>query len=236
MLVGICDDNIVYLKFLLDLVGRYFAFSGKTEIEALNPDDMAKRLENKKFPYDIIITDIDMGSFNGIEFAKKINEINPTCSIIFISNYINYAMDVYDTQHVYFVIKSEAESRIPKALDKAVSVYHNLNQNYLMIKYQNKEYRIPMIDITYIEALGRYLYIYDRMQSYKCINSLKVIASELSDTFVRCHNSYIVNLNYIRSISRTNCTLASGTEIPISQTYLKCFQAAYVSHVSNQIT
>lgn len=235
MTIGICDDNKVYLEFLMELVRKH-AHVGSAKIEEINPSDMAMKIQNKICPYDIIITDIDMGSFNGIEFAKEINKINPTCSIIFISNYLNYAMDVYDTRHVYFVLKSEAENRIQKALEKAISAFNDRGSNYLTIKYQNVEHRIPLMDITHIEALGRYLYIYDRIQSYKCINSLKVLSSELSGTFARCHNSFIVNLDFIRSISRTNCTLASGTEIPISQTYLKCFQSAYLSHVSKQFT
>lgn len=234
MLIGIFDDNKVYLDYLKKKVSNQFANSENIEVEALNPDEIALKVENKICPYDIIITDIDMGSFNGIDLAKKINIINPSSIIIFISNYLNYAMDVYDTQHIYFVLKSEAENRIPKALEKAVLVYNERKNHYLTIKYLNVEHRIPLMDITHIEALGRYLYIYDSIQSYKCINSLKVLATELSGAFVRCHNSYIVNLNYVRSISRTNCVLSSGTDIPISQTHLKGFQSAYISHVSKQ--
>jgi len=233
--IGICDDNKIYLEFIHEKVSCQFKNSKNIYIEELNPIELALQLENKICPFDIIITDIDMGSLNGIALAKEINKINSSCCIIFISNYLNYALDVYETQHIYFVLKSEAEERIPKALEKAVSVYNGRKYHCLTIKYQNVEHRIPHMDITHIEALGRYLYIYDCIQSYKCINSLKGISTELTETFARCHNSYIVNLDYVRSISRINCVLKSGINIPISQTFLKPFQASYINFVSKKL-
>jgi DNA-binding LytR/AlgR family response regulator len=176
-----------------------------------------------------------MGIYNGIDFANKINQIAPACIIIFISNYLNYATDVYEVSHVYFVLKSDANEKLPKALEKAFKVYNDRITKSLLIRFQNTEYRIFFADITYIEALGRYLYIHDSNQSYKCIQSMKHILTELSSSFTRCHNSYLVNMKYIHSINRTNCVLSNGVSIPISQTYSKKFQADYVNYVSREL-
>ena len=235
MKIGICDDNILYLKFLDETVNKLFLNTKGIFVDALNPSELSLQIKNSSCPYDIIITDIDMGTYNGINFAKEINLINSSCIIIFVSNFINFATEVYDVQHIYFVLKSEAELRLPKALEKAFLVYDERISNFLTIRYQNVEFRISLMDITHIEALGRYLYIHDIRQSYKCINSLKAISAELSESFSRCHNSYIVNLNYIHSLCRTNCILSSGTNIPISQTYWKCYQAAYIKFVSKKL-
>jgi DNA-binding LytR/AlgR family response regulator len=233
--IGICDDNDLYLKHLNQVVCNLFFYEKDIEIEALNPNELSLHIATKTCSYDILITDIDMGSFNGIDFAKEINQINPSCIIIFISSYLNYATEVYDVGHIYFVLKAEAETRLPKALEKAYSVYHERKVHYLTFHYQNIEYRIAQNDITHIEALGRYLYIFVGNQSYKCINSLKAVSGLLTNTFIRCHNSFIVNAYYIRSISRTNCVLSTGVTIPISQTYSKEFQSLYTSYVSSRL-
>lgn len=235
MRIGICDDNQEYLYCLNQSIQLLTSSTNNITIEMLTPENLAISIDKKSIPYDIILSDIDMGTYNGIDFASKINQIAPSCIIIFISNYLNYATEVYDVAHVYFILKSELNERLPKALEKAFAIHNERISKSILIRFQNTEYRIFLSDITYIEALGRYLYIHDSKQSYKCIQSLKNIMNELTHSFTRCHNSYLVNMKYIHSINRTSCILSDGVSIPISQTYSKSFQAAYVTYVSREL-
>lgn len=234
MKIGICDDNQPYLNFLKEMTQSLTTSAVNLSVTTLSPEELAACIEYQSIPYDILISDIDMGTYNGIDFAGKINQIAPSCIILFISNYLNYATDVYDVTHVYFVLKSEVEQKLPRALEKAIALHNERISKSLLIRFQNTEYRIYLSDITYIEALGRYLYIHDTKQSYKCIQSLKSIMSELPGSFARSHNSYLVNMKCIHSINRTSCILSDGISIPISQTYSKAFQAAYVTYVSRE--
>lgn len=235
MRIGLCDDNQQYLSYLNETLNALITPMKSVTVEALTPEEMAEYIDQNSIPYDILISDIDMGCYNGIDFASKINHINPACIIIFISNFLNYATEVYDVSHIYFILKSEIGERLPKALQKAISKYNERIEKSILVKFQSNEYRILLADITYVEALGRYLYIHDVRQSYKYIQSLKSIMSELSSSFARCHNSYLVNMKYIHSINRTSCVLCDGVVIPISQTYSKAFQAAYIAYVSKEL-
>ena len=60
-------------------------------------------------------------SFNGIDLVYKVNQFFPLCEVIFFSNYIEYALRVYDTKHCYYVLKTELEKMLPLAIDKAVT-------------------------------------------------------------------------------------------------------------------
>jgi two-component system, LytTR family, response regulator LytT len=235
MKIGVCDDNQLYLNQLVSTLQSYISPSKDIIIEALTPEQLETSISNRCFSYDILISDIDMGNYNGIDFASKINDMSPNCIIIFISNYLNYATEVYDVAHIYFVLKSEAKERLPKALSKALALHNERVAKSILIRYQNTEYRIFLSEITHIEALGRYLYIHDTKGTYKCIQSLKSIMNELSSSFARCHNSYLVNMQYIHSINRSNCVLKNGITIPISQTYSRDFQAAYIAYVSREL-
>lgn len=232
MYIAICDDDITYLNYLYKLIKPLMP---DANLKAISPEELYKQICNQTFPYDIVITDIDMGELNGIQLAMKINQLNPSCIIIFISNYLNYATEVYDVNHIYFVLKAEATIRLPKALEKAQAVISDRKSKLLKISYQKTDYLIPILDIIYLEAMGRYVYIHTMEQEYRYIRSLKDILPELSDEFVRCHNSYIINLNYVQSINRTKCELIKGISIPISITYSRKLYAAYVSFISNSL-
>ncbi len=235
MIIGICDDNELYLKSIHKKVEQILPDNRNIEIISVTPSKLHANIQNVICSYDILITDIDMGDLNGIDLAKKINNINPNCIIIFISNFINYATSVYDVEHLYFVLKSEADSSLPKALSKALNVYNSNQNSYLNFNYSNTDYRIALADISHVESLGRYIHIHSSGTCYKCIHSLKNISTKFSLSFVQCHKSYLVNLNYVHSINRTECILTNGTTIPISYTYSKLFHKAFVTFISNKM-
>lgn len=236
MKIGICDDNIDYLHTLKHMVKTELEHHPNITIEAITPVHLSAQIKNSTFSYDLLLTDIDMGQFNGIDLALAINNAAPQCIIIFISNYLNFATDVYEIEHIYFILKEESNKRLPKALSKAIAIYDERIQQHLLIRYHNIETHLLLSDISHIEAFGRYLYIHDRCDTYKYIMSLKKVSQELNSNFIRCHHSYILNLNFIRSLSRTNCTLSSGEILPISQTYSKQVYKAYMEHISGKLS
>ena len=235
MNIGICDDDELYLDTLYQMVMKLVSASSDTKVHKLVPNDLYEDIRNHKILYDILITDIDLGGFNGIEMVERINKINPACIIIFISSFINYATRVYDVAHVYFVLKTEADVRFPKALEKALTVYKEHKLSYLTISYHNVNYCIAHADISYIESLGRYLYIHTEKQTYKTIKTLTAILDELSFIFARCHKSFIINLDYVYSITRSNCLLKTEENIPISSTYSKTFLSFYRQYAMNKL-
>lgn len=47
--------------------------------------------------------------------------------------------------------------------------------------------------------------------------------------FVRCHKSFIVNVNYIESFNKLNCTLKNGMTVPIGRAYKEDFKKVIYS-------
>ena len=54
-------------------------------------------------------------------------------------------------------------------------------------------------------------------EDYSVKRTLNDLAGELDDSFYRIHRSYIVNLRFIRKISKTEVTLKDGTALPLSR-------------------
>lgn len=236
MYIGLCDDNPIFLDYIYQLTLAYMSenhpYINQEPITTVSPNELAELTLNSHFPFDIFILEINLGNQNGIKIAQTINQINPDCLIIYISSHLDYVTEIYDSEHIYFILKSQIEKRLPFALKKAIS-YHKTNHDHrLIIHYHNKEYIIALSSIIYIESLDRYLYIYTATDKIKCIGSLKEIIHRLNSFFARCHNSYIINLYYIKSMSRTCCTISPNHTIPISQTYEKALALIFQEYVS----
>ncbi|MCH7323765.1 LytTR family transcriptional regulator [Solibacillus sp. MA9] len=91
---------------------------------------------------------------------------------------------------------------------------------------QNEDWiPVPIEQISYIESLQKRTWFYSNKQQYKTAVTLKELQTRLPGTFVRIHRSYIINIVFIKKITRDLTSnfivhLKDGTELPISQSYI----------------
>ncbi len=216
---AICDDNTLHLNYTQNLVRNLL---GSASAIALydNAHEFADILENESPIYDMVLLDIDLGNVSGIKLARKINEINPFCQIIFISGYLNYALEVYDTKHTYFIIKTEIKKRLPAAVEKAIANLNAVRGQALIVRQRNKMLSLDSNDILYLERDKRVTVIHTADNEYSVYEKLNELHPRLhSDDFVICHNSYIVNLNKVKEFDKNEFVLINGNSVPISRNY-----------------
>jgi len=108
--LAICEDNPSHYEIIHTILQKYPP--GAFEITHFTSgDEFLRAAAENGCPYSIVLTDIDLGSdaVNGISLAEKINHISPDTQIIFISQYLQYATAVYETEHAYFIHKQQME-------------------------------------------------------------------------------------------------------------------------------
>lgn len=84
---------------------------------------------------------------------------------------------------------------------------------------------VPIQDINYIESLQKRTWFYVNGEQFKTTTTLKELQTRLPNIFIRIHRSYIINIHYIKKITRDLSSnflvvLKNGTELPISQSYI----------------
>lgn len=233
--ICICDDSFIQLNNAYEIVNNYSNASGNNIIiDELSPSDIVSLISESNFSYNIAILDIDMGDINGIDVAKKINVISPNCKVVFLTSYTNFISDSYEADHVYYVLKDNATTTLPRALDKAItSLTIEQDVRYLSIVSARLNYSIPMPEIIYIEKSNRSTIIHTNTLAYPTYISLSNLLAELPDNFVQCHNSYIINLNYVASTTYNLLTLKDGIDIPIGRYFSKKFKECYLKHIAS---
>lgn len=158
--------------------------------------------------------------FNGIIAAQKATFYCPNIQIIFISQYLNYVSSVYETQHTYFIYKPELSHYLKPAVEKALSSLENNHPQILHITWNRESYYVVTSQIIYCERVLRTTVICTSTGLFNTSKKLDELLSELDNHLVRCHRSFVVNLNYLSSFNDTSLHLTTGTVIPISRTYL----------------
>ena len=85
-------------------------------------------------------------------------------------------------------------------------------------------------DIVYVESDKRILYIYERNQIYKVYMKLDELEAMELPGFLRCHKSYMVNMNYIKYLSAEGIILKSGKKVPVSRAKYQESKEAFMKY------
>lgn len=80
------------------------------------------------------------------------------------------------------------------------------------------EYFLLSDAILWIEATNdKHSIIHTPIEEIKVLSTLSDLATSYPDIFLRCHQSYLVNPNYITNIRRFMITLSNGVELPVPE-------------------
>ena len=166
--------------------------------------------------YDILFLDIELGDTNGIAVAKQIQQKHKNTVILVVTAYHQYLDDAMDIQVTRYIDKPTTQNHIFSALDKAMSV---INESVITLHMKDsKVARLKASDIIYAEAKFKGVFIYTKETVYRIKETMEQLRSILTAScFAVPHNSYIVNMNYIRDFQRDEIALAEPySDIKIS--------------------
>lgn len=91
--------------------GRYRKALCRTDAEKVEMyffQNGSELLKEEHPKMHILFMDIEMPGESGIDLAMEVNRKWPECRIIYLTNYWSYAMDVYETHHVYYIVKENS--------------------------------------------------------------------------------------------------------------------------------
>lgn len=215
--IAICDNNPTVLAQLDKMIreicpkeNHIFSFS-----DASSLIDHIEDYSDEEF--DIVITDIRMPNQNGIEMAKKLKQYHPRIQLIFITAYAEYIQDVFSVNPIYFIMKPINVEKLSEALNKAIYEAEVSSHRTLDIISQNKALRIRHDEIKYIESRMRTVTVHELRRNTEFNMKLDELENKLPSSFIRCHKSYLVNMNTVRSISNNRLELFTGETIPIAK-------------------
>lgn len=218
--VAICDDEWEFLDSTKQICSKILTqndvpFKITTFFD---PNELLEVLEENPEKYNIILLDILMGKTNGIEFAKILRENGNSVSIIFITSSLDFAIDGYDVFPVHYIIKPLDEYKLEKALLKDYE--SNFKKKKVVVATKSGDSLIYVDDINYIESLKRNVTIHTEQNNIEYIGTLKSVQQLLVETnIIKCHKSFLINLDKVKDITRQEITLHNNEKIPIGRNY-----------------
>jgi DNA-binding LytR/AlgR family response regulator len=173
----------------------------------------------EKHSPEIVLLDIQMPEFSGLEFIKRLEK---PVNIILTTAYQQFALDGFELDVVDYLLKPISYERFLKAINKVRSRQigtSTAGPGERLIKSGHSIYRVRYSDIQYIEGMREYVRYHTSDSWYMELVSLKHLEESLPfPMFKRVHKSFIVNLRYASSL-HTGYMMINERKIPVGLTY-----------------
>ncbi|MGI6500014.1 MAG: LytR/AlgR family response regulator transcription factor [Anaerostipes sp.] len=230
--IVICDDSDIDAKTTKSIVEAFVKEPHRdgVSIEIYSvAGSLIEDLKHEVIKPDLIFMDIELKDMIGMDAVKQINQIHPRCFIVYLTNYIQYATDVYSTEHHFYVLKSELKKRLAQIHEKIRRVEDFSQEKVRFSLLNSGQAVIPKGDIVFIERKGRVSVIRTIKSEFETKLKLAELENLLGDSyFVRCHNSYIVGLKHIKIYKRDQILMENEVKIPISRSYQQKVREVFV--------
>ena len=178
---------------------------------------------------DLIFLDINMPQLSGIELAAM---LPPYQKIIFTTAYSEHALSSFEFHVIDYLLKPISFRRFMQAINKlqyltapvAVTEKQTAEEqeSFLFVKSGKQIHRINYASIYFVEALKEYIAIHTNAGTVLVYKRMKEMAEQLPGQFVRIHNSYIINMQFIKSIE-PGIVEIHNSKLPVSNSYRDLF-------------
>ena len=203
----VCDDNLNILNKFTKMLESIFLknnYDATVAFQSTNANSILQFVTSNKT--DVLILDINLKSnITGLQLAEKVRETNKNCYIIFTTGHLEYAIVAYKLKTFDYLPKPITYERLEDTVIRLFEDINGLPKRY--IKIDNKNTLIDENEINYIKRDGMKLVFHTDNKNYETYTSLSKIQENLPNNFVRCHKSYVANVNKIVNVEPISNTL-----------------------------
>lgn len=217
--IGVCDDDIGELSHVTALLEQYQAQKQiPAQVDVFhNAMDLMEAL--RRVNYQLLLLDILMPGFTGIQAAREIRTFDSETKIIFLTSSPEFAVESYGVDAFYYLLKPIREGNFFPVLDKLLQQFRR-SEDALLLTMPSGVLRLPYSRMEVLEVNSK------RLRFYLNDGSIREIHGTLSQyepqllerrEFVKVHRSYLVNMDYIQHLKGTELITYSGVTVPISR-------------------
>lgn len=235
MRIAIIEDDKVCADQLLTHIHRYEKENSLSFEVEMYTNGM-EFLDKFHADFDVVLLDIEMPLLDGMSAAKRIRKIDEEVLIIFVTRMTQYALDAFSVAALDYVLKPVNYYAFSMKMNRVVRILEERRTDHYIIVQNNEGIsKISIASILFIEIYGHRLAYHTTEGTVASAGSktISTLSTELeTEGLIRCNQSYLVNLRFVKEFHRDDVVLKNDTSIPVSRNYRKSFMHQLMSYWS----
>lgn len=226
--IAVCDDT----KEECEMVAKYASAFFSDRDVAVHIDSYAGGFEllDSGREYDVYLLDVLMPGLTGIDTAARLGG-DPV--VVLITSSLEAAVDGYSVNAAGFVLKPVERKNFEATMERVVRQRLGIRDAYINVVHNRVPVRLNLERIAWFENRLHRVYVTltdgDTLAIHHNLAKLQEELEEHSE-FLRCHQSYLVNLNQVERLRDSCFQMKDGQMIPISRNFYKQSKNAYYHH------
>lgn len=232
--VAIVDDDQDQAAALAQQVKMSSYAQDVDRIVLMAPNDL---LANGLLGIDILFIDVLLGAgaATGIDLVDSLVPRGGSVQVIYVSGYLEYAPQAYRTEHTWFLAKPVELDSLNAALARAIENLSCLQRKSILVRARGSLVQLVPQDIMYVESERRRAHIHLSGREVVAYAKLSELECALPPQFIRCHKSFLVNMDYIAQLRARDVLLVTGDVLPVSQRCRKTLQDCFMRYVGRLV-
>lgn len=240
--IAICDDEERDREILKD----YLFCSGLSKEEVVFQEfssgkDMLEQLSEET---DVVFLDIRMNEMDGRETAVKLRQLHKHIMLVFFTALTSLTYDICKVTPFRYIEKGFRKEQMLEELREVIAEMRRRKElPVLQVRCDRKKKQVRIRDIIYIERtrgkcivhLSQTSELYEQVHECAVMESLDELAQRLClYGFGYPHNSYIVNIGYIRQYENQELLMENGDRLNVARSKKAEFEKKYMQELCRE--
>ena len=226
--VAICDDTEEERLQAAEYAGRFFEREG-IEVH-IDTYAAGRELLESGRKYDLYLLDVLMPEMSGIDAAQALAEDKDHPVVVFITSSLESAVEGYRVEAAGFILKPVEEESFWSTMERVVRRRLGVKKAVLSLVHNRVNVELPLERLAWFENRLHRVFVKltdgEVLSVNQKLSELQLVLEPHSQ-FLRCHQSYLVNLDYVDKLEDSCFYMRDGQMIPISRNFYKQSKNAY---------
>lgn len=221
--VGICDSSETDGKQTANIL--FHVLFNQEEIQFTFYDSgipLVQELTEERFAQDLLIIDPILPDINGLRILQFLRSQGRKTDIIMQTEAIDLAVAGYRYNVFDFIKKPASIQEMEQIFNRYVTERLEVTEESLLVSIQGCFQRIQLGRVYFFESRIRKIGAVMEGEVVEFYRKMDELCEQLPEhEFIRCHQSYIVNRNYVSKILPGELLMRDGKKVPVSRKYVQ---------------
>jgi DNA-binding LytR/AlgR family response regulator len=169
--------------------------------------------------YDLIFLDIN---FKGVSAFEVVDQIPRASKLVFVTAYGEHVIKAIRKSAFDYLLKPVKEEELSNCLQRFFETQgENVPADLIQIREKGYTRWLKLDEISHVKGQGPYAQIFIGHEQLTIAKTLKSLAPELGEDFIRIHKSFLVNRKFIKAFQRDQLILTNQVCLPVSRNGMK---------------
>ncbi len=215
MRIAICDDDKQECAGLLESIQNCHPDNRTAEIftDGTAFLDAAQQVPH----FTVVFLDIYMPGGNGIDIAKKMQQISPETNIVFITTSTQHAVEAFSLEALHYLVKPVSKEQIREVFQRIQRIQSRVRPCF-SVKVGYSKQMLYFDEVAMITSCDHTIEI--RLFNGRSIKTREVLSKillKLDSSFIQLQRGIIVNMEFIEWMQYEQCVLRNGQTVLLSR-------------------